>query len=75
MIAAGLVEVGQGRMTPAQFKNILEKGDRSALPVEAAPAHGLYLTQVRGGRTRSLPRHSGLRSHKGCLHWLLGWGV
>lgn len=46
LIAAGLVEVGHGRITPAQFKKALAAGDRSALPVEAAPPHGLYLEQV-----------------------------
>lgn len=47
LIAAALVEVGHGRMTPAQFGKVVAAGDRSALTVEAAPAHGLYLRQVR----------------------------
>lgn len=46
MIAAGLVEVGHSRLTPAQFRKLLLRGDRSALPVDAAPPHGLYLEQV-----------------------------
>jgi tRNA U38,U39,U40 pseudouridine synthase TruA len=46
LVAAGLVEVGHGRITPAQFKKALAAGDRSALPVEAAPPNGLYLEQV-----------------------------
>lgn len=46
LITAGLVEVGHGRMTPAQFKKVLAAGDRSSLPVEAAPPHGLYLDRV-----------------------------
>lgn len=47
LIAAGLVEVGHGRITPAKFKKLLLAGDRTGLPVEAAPPHGLYLEQVR----------------------------
>eukprot|EP00878_Enallax_costatus_P034684 GHUV01038477.1.p1 GENE.GHUV01038477.1~~GHUV01038477.1.p1 ORF type:complete len:341 (+),score=98.26 GHUV01038477.1:636-1658(+) len=50
LIAAALVEVGHRRMTPSQFLKVLDSGDRSALTVEAAPAHGLYLTQVRSSR-------------------------
>lgn len=46
LITAGLVEVGHGRISPAQFKGLLAKGDRSGLPVEAAPPNGLYLTKV-----------------------------
>lgn len=46
LITAGLVEVGHGRISPAQFKKLLSKGDRAALPVEAAPPHGLYLSKV-----------------------------
>ena len=46
LITAGLVEVGHGRITPAQFKKLLAKGDRLGLPVEAAPPHGLYLEEV-----------------------------
>lgn len=46
LIAAGLVEVGHARISPAQFKKLLDAGDRAALPVEAAPPHGLYLQQV-----------------------------
>jgi len=50
LITAGLVEVGHGRMTPAQFKKVLAAGDRSSLPVEAAPPHGLYLDRVSAGQ-------------------------
>jgi hypothetical protein len=49
LLAAGLVEVGHGRVTPLQLQGILRKGQRDALP-EAAPPHGLYLMQVRGRR-------------------------
>ncbi|PNW79181.1 hypothetical protein CHLRE_09g405150v5 [Chlamydomonas reinhardtii] len=45
MLAAGLVEVGHGRITPQGLLKLLEKGDRSALP-EAAPPTGLYLASV-----------------------------
>jgi hypothetical protein len=48
LLAAGLVEVGQGRLTPQQLQQVLAGGDRSKLP-EAAPACGLYLKQVRHG--------------------------
>jgi hypothetical protein len=47
LIAASLVEVGHGRVTPQQFKKQLEAGARAALQVEAAPPHGLYLQKVR----------------------------
>jgi tRNA U38,U39,U40 pseudouridine synthase TruA len=49
LIAAGLVEVGHGRITPAKFKKLLEAGDRTGLPVEAAPPTGLYLEKVSWG--------------------------
>lgn len=41
-----LVEVGHGRMTPAAARAALEVGDRSVLPFEAAPPHGLYLLKA-----------------------------
>lgn len=47
LIAAALVEVGQRRMSPAQFRALLAAADRSKLRVEAAPPHGLYLDKVR----------------------------
>eukprot|EP00882_Tetradesmus_deserticola_P024741 GHRQ01027058.1.p2 GENE.GHRQ01027058.1~~GHRQ01027058.1.p2 ORF type:complete len:127 (-),score=27.62 GHRQ01027058.1:507-887(-) len=46
LIAAGLVEVGHGRVSPQQFRRQLEAGSRAALQVEAAPPHGLYLQKV-----------------------------
>ncbi|WIA08941.1 hypothetical protein OEZ85_008358 [Tetradesmus obliquus] len=46
LIAAGLVEVGHGRVSPQQFRKQLEAGSRPALQVEAAPPHGLYLRKV-----------------------------
>lgn len=50
MLVAALVEVGHGRLTPAQAASILAGGDRARLP-EAAPPTGLYLMQCvgRGG--------------------------
>ncbi|GIL87313.1 hypothetical protein Vretimale_1737 [Volvox reticuliferus] len=45
MLAAGLVEVGHRRLTPAGLLELLRRADRSALP-EAAPPHGLYLARV-----------------------------
>ncbi|KAG2438287.1 hypothetical protein HYH02_010985 [Chlamydomonas schloesseri] len=45
MLAAGLVEVGHGRISPQGLYKLLEKGDRAALP-EAAPPTGLYLAAV-----------------------------
>lgn len=44
-IAGTLIEVGRGKLTPADFKRILHARDRgSASPT--APAHGLYLVKV-----------------------------
>lgn len=48
LIAAGLVEVGHGRISPTQFRKLLLAGDRQGLAVEAAPPHGLYLEKVGG---------------------------
>ncbi|KXZ49697.1 hypothetical protein GPECTOR_20g554 [Gonium pectorale] len=45
MLAAGLVEVGHRRLSPAGLAQLLARADRSALP-EAAPPHGLYLSAV-----------------------------
>ncbi len=44
-IVGTLVEVGKGRMTPAQVKSILESGDRR-LSGPTAPARGLFLDKV-----------------------------
>jgi hypothetical protein len=57
LIVAGLVEVGHGRMSAAQLQQVLQAGDRSRLPVEAAPPHGLYLSKVRERATPS-SRHA-----------------
>lgn len=43
-IAGALVEVGQGRLTAAEFAGLLDLPPASAGPV--APAHGLYLMRV-----------------------------
>lgn len=45
MLAAGLVEVGHHRLSPAGLGELMLQGNRSALP-EAAPPHGLYLARV-----------------------------
>jgi len=44
-IVGTLVEVGGGKISPAEFKNILESRDRS-LAGPTAPAHGLCLVEV-----------------------------
>ncbi len=43
-----LVNVGQGKITPDEVRNILIARDRSKAP-QMAPAHGLYLTDVEHG--------------------------
>lgn len=58
LIAAALVEVGHGRMTPAQLKRVLDAGNRAALTIEAAPAHGLYLQQVGPCSVTSCQEHT-----------------
>jgi len=50
-IVACLVEVGRGRLTPEDVKEILEKRDRSAAP-GMAPAEGLFLVDVEHGDFR-----------------------
>ncbi len=45
IIAGTLVEIGQGRMEPAQVKQILDTGDRS-LAGPTAPAQGLCLMKI-----------------------------
>ncbi len=44
-IAGTLAQVGQGKIPPAEIKNILEKKDRKAAGM-TAPAHGLVLWKV-----------------------------
>jgi hypothetical protein len=46
MIAAALVEVGHGRVSPQALAQLVAAGDRAGLAVEAAPAAGLVLQQV-----------------------------
>jgi len=41
-----LVQVGKGRITPLDFSEILDSGEKTKF-VYAAPAHGLYLEEVR----------------------------
>lgn len=41
-----LVQVGRGRITPLDFSEILDSGEKTKF-VYAAPAHGLYLEEVR----------------------------
>jgi tRNA U38,U39,U40 pseudouridine synthase TruA len=60
LIAAGLVEVGHGRISPAQFRKLVVAGDRQGLPVEAAPPHGLYLEKVGAAALAGV----GLCAHK-----------
>lgn len=45
-IVGTLVEVGQGLRTPQSFKELLEARDRTKAGV-TAPAHGLYLVEVK----------------------------
>jgi len=45
-IVGTLVDVGLGRITPAEFKEILESKNRS-LAGATAPAHGLFLMEVK----------------------------
>jgi tRNA pseudouridine38-40 synthase len=44
-LTGALIKVGRGRITPGDFKTILEEKKRSAAP-QTAPAHGLYLMKV-----------------------------
>eukprot|EP00985_Skeletonema_marinoi_P029552 scaffold28212_cov58-Skeletonema_marinoi.AAC.1 len=50
-MVACLVEVGQGRLTPEDVKEILEMKDRGAAP-GMAPAQGLFLVDVEHGDFR-----------------------
>jgi tRNA pseudouridine38-40 synthase len=46
LIVGTMVQVGKGRITPLDFSNILDSGEKTKF-VYAAPAHGLYLEKVR----------------------------
>jgi tRNA pseudouridine38-40 synthase len=46
LIVGTLVQVGKEKITPAQFRAILESGEKTKF-VHAAPAHGLYLKEVK----------------------------
>lgn len=46
LIVGTLVQVGKEKITPAQFYEILESGEKTKF-VHAAPARGLYLKKVR----------------------------
>lgn len=45
-IVATLVQVGKGRITPENVKEILELRNRAKVLISGAPAHGLYLVDV-----------------------------
>lgn len=45
-LVGALAKVGQGRLTPAELKKILQSRTRSLAP-PTAPAHGLYLLSVK----------------------------
>jgi tRNA pseudouridine38-40 synthase len=45
-IVGTLVDVGLNKITPAEFKGILESKDRSNASA-TAPAHGLFLMEVK----------------------------
>ena len=46
LIVGTLVQVGKEKITPAQFKKILDSGEKTKF-VHAAPARGLYLKEVK----------------------------
>lgn len=46
LIVGTLVQVGKEKITPAQFKEILDSGEKTKF-VHAAPARGLYLKEVK----------------------------
>ena len=46
LIAGTLAQVGREKITPSQFRDILESGEKTK-HVHAAPARGLYLKEVR----------------------------
>ncbi len=45
-IVGTLVDVGRGKITPAEFKNILDSKERARAGA-TAPAHGLFLVEVK----------------------------
>lgn len=45
-VVGTLVDVGRGKMTPAQFCSVIESKARAAASAQA-PAHGLFLTDVQ----------------------------
>lgn len=45
-IVGTLVDVGRGKMTPAQFCAVIERQARAEASAQA-PAHGLFLTDVQ----------------------------
>jgi tRNA pseudouridine38-40 synthase len=45
-IVGALVAVGEGKLTPAQVRTILDSRHRTAA-VSTAPAQGLFLTKVK----------------------------
>ncbi|HKQ32644.1 MAG TPA: tRNA pseudouridine(38-40) synthase TruA, partial [Thermodesulfobacteriota bacterium] len=46
LIVGTLAQVGKEKITPSQFREILESGEKTK-HVHAAPAKGLYLKEVR----------------------------
>ena len=46
LIVGTLVQVGKKRITPEDFKEILDSGEKTKF-IYAAPAHGLYLKEVK----------------------------
>jgi len=46
LIVGTLVQVGKGRITPRDFADILDSGEKTKF-VYAAPPHGLYLKEVK----------------------------
>jgi tRNA pseudouridine38-40 synthase len=46
LIVGTLVQVGKEKITPAEFRDILESGEKTKF-VHAAPARGLYLKEVK----------------------------
>jgi len=46
LITGTMVQVGKGRITPLDFSKILDSGEKTKF-VYAAPAHGLYLQEVK----------------------------
>lgn len=46
LIVGTMVQVGKGRITPSDFLKILDTGEKTKF-IHAAPAHGLYLREVK----------------------------